>query len=368
MEELFENFEVNREPRRQILLKLLGFSVVLHILLLGTAVYVPALRDAFNIAALVASTKFVDKDYKRTEIANDVELLTLTPEKFRYPDGYWLIANETPAALVAAAGQPPPPNPFDPKIISQASSGMGFEPEKTPSPSVSPSPSGSPSPSASASPTQIAQNSPEPTKEELARREEAQKKLEEAAKQNNVDLPDENEINKKALKDFAAYANEQKKAGKLDLNQAFEVIIQAQMDENGKLKDPKFTKTAGDETLVDLFGRMVAALNDSGFLTYLQPISKDNPGAVVIITIKQGESEVLATVESEATSPEHARNMAKVLNTMLVFGAASRAGKDEEILMKNTNVSPDGKKVIIKLAMPREAVVELLKKQLEPGV
>ena len=41
-------------------------------------------------------------------------------------------------------------------------------------------------------------------------------------------------------------------------------------------------KKAGDENLVDLFARMIAALNDSGFLIYLQPISKDNPGAKVI--------------------------------------------------------------------------------------
>jgi hypothetical protein len=374
MAELFTNFEVNRASRWQILLKLLGGSVVLHVILLSTAIYVPALRDAFNIAALVASTRFVDKDYKRTEIANDVELLTLTAEKFRYPAGYWLIAEENPAAALVAAA-PPPVDPFAPKIISQASSGMGFEPESSASPSASPSPSpaASPSPGASASPSpsaspQIAQNAGEPTKEELARREEAQKKLEETAKENNLALPTENEINKKALKDFAAYANERKKEGKLNLDQPFEIVIQAQMDDKGKLLNPKFTKTAGDENLVDLFGRMVGALNDSGFLTYLQPISKDNPGSTIIITIKQGENEVLATVESEAASPDRARNLAKVLNTMLVFGAGSRAGKDEEVLMKNTSVAPDGKKVIVKLTMPRQTVVEMLQKQLEPGV
>ena len=133
-------------------------------------------------------------------------------------------------------------------------------------------------------------------------------------------------------------------------------------------KCSRFTKKAGDENLVDLFGRMVAALNDSGFLTYLQPISKDNPGATIKITVKQGESEVLASVESEASSPERAESLARALNNLLYFGAGSRAGKDEEVLMKNTNASQDGKKVVVNFSMPRQSVVDMIKKQLEPGV
>jgi hypothetical protein len=197
--------------------------------------------------------------------------------------------------------------------------------------------------------------------------EEAQKELEKAAAQSDVPLPDENQINKRVLKDFAAYANDLKDKGTLDLDKPFEVVIEAELDENGKLKNPRFTKKQGDENLVDLFGKMVAALNDSGFLTYLQPISKDNPGAKVKITVKQGEKEVLASVESEASSPERAESLAKALNNLLYFGAGSRAGKDEEVLMKNTNASPDGKKVVVHFSMPRQSVVDMIKKQLDPG-
>jgi hypothetical protein len=169
------------------------------------------------------------------------------------------------------------------------------------------------------------------------------------------------------LKDFAAYANEQKKAGKLDLDKPFEIVIEAEMDENGKLKNAKFIKKAGDENLIELFGRLVGALNDSGFLVYLKPINKDNPGAKIIFTIKQGESEVLASVESETSSSDSARVLAKALNAALVFGAGSRAGKDEAIIMRNTNATPDGKKVVVNFSMPRQTVVDLIKKQLEPG-
>ncbi len=361
MTELFENFEVNRESRTAALLRLTAASLVLHVALMLVVIYVPAVRDTVNIAALIAGTKFVDEDYVATQIGEDVQIVQL--EKFSYPEGYFL--QQDPAAVnawVAAQNAQ-----FAPKIISQWRAG---EPDvtETPSPSPDASPSASPgaSPSASASPA-IAQNaSPSPGASPLSQ-EDAQKDLEKTAAQNNVTLPEETQINKKPLKDFAAHANDLKNQGKLDLNKPFRIVIEAELDANTKLQNPRFIEKEGDENVVNLFGQLVAALNDSGFLTYLSPISKDNPGSTVRITVKQGASEVEAIVESETTSPERAKSLASVLNNLLYFGAGSRAGKDEEKIMKNTNATPDGKKVVVNFSMPRQDVVEMIKKQMAPG-
>jgi len=356
MSELFDKFEVNREPRWQMLAKLAGASLVLHLVFVWMVIYVPAVRDTLNIAALIARTKFVERDYEATQIGDDVQMVQLS-DKFHYPEGYFaqqLAAGQLP-------GQAPAVDPFAPKIISQASKESKVDPEKSPSPSPSASPIASPSPSAAA----IAQASPSASP---LTPEQAQQELEKTAEQNNVTLPDENEINKKVLKDFAAYANDLKNQGKLDFEKPFEIEIEAKLDEKGKLKDAKFTKKSGDENLVELFGKLVAALNDSGFLTYLQPISKDNPGATVKITVKQGEKDVLASVASEASSTEQAESLAKALNNLLYFGATTRLGHDEEVLMKNTNATPDGKRVMINFSMPRQSVIDMIKKNLEPGV
>jgi hypothetical protein len=366
MTELFENFEVNRVSRTPILVKLVGGSLVLHLAVLWLVTYVPAFRDTLNIAALIASTKFVEKDYVATQIGGDVQLVQLTNEKFRYPDGYFALEAQIEGRLPAqAAGAAA--DPFAPKIISQ------WNP-KTPDPEASPSPSpgASASPGASPaaatpSPSAIAQASASPSPTASLNVEESQKKLEETAAKNNVALPEENQINKKALKDFAAYANDLKNQGKLDFNKPFEIVVEAELDEHGKLKNPIFLKRAGDENLVDVFTRMITALNDSGFLIYLQPISKDNPGAKVIITVKQGESEVIASVASEASSSARAESLAGVLNNLLALGAGARSGKDEEVIMKNTSASPDGKKVVVNFSMPRQSVVDMIKKQLQPG-
>lgn len=331
--------------------RLTGASIVLHLAFLFAIVYVPAFRDALNVASLIANTKFVEGAYNRTEIRDDVTFIDV--EKFRYPDGYFAIADgqiigEAIAGNVSSSQ-------FDPKIISRASDSVAVA-----SPSPSPLASPSPSPVASPATEAIADNKLTP--------EESQKKLEQAAAENNVQLPDEAQLNKQALKDFAKYASDLKDQGKLDLNKPFEVIIEAELDQNGKLINPRFTKKTGDQNLVDLFGRMVAALNDSGFLIYLKPISKDNPNTTVKFTIKQGETEVLASVESEASSADNARVLSKTLNAILVLGAGSRQGKDEEVLMRNTSATPDGKRVVVNFSMPRQTVVDMIKKQLEPGI
>ena len=366
MAELFEKFEVNSDPRWKFLMRLVGASLVLHLALLWAVIYVPAFRDTLNIVALVANSKFVEKPYEATQLADSVQWVQVG-DKFRYPDGYFQpggrLGVELPPEEIMAANFPQ----FAPKIISLASNDKTVEPEASPSPSPAASPSGSPgaSPAASASPSAaVAQASPANTP---LTPEEAQKQLDKTAAENNVPLPDETQINKKPLKDFAVYANDQKNQGKLDLEKPFEVVIEAQLDENGKLKNP-VVKGSGDKNLVDLFIRMIGAINDSGFLIYLQPISKDNPGATVKITVKQGEKEVLASVESETSSPQKAESLAKALNSLLYFGAGSRAGKDEEVLMKNTSATPDGKRVVVNFSMPRQSVVDMIKKQLEPGV
>src|SRR4029079_16383135 len=119
-------------------------------------------------------------------------------------------------------------------IISQASKESKVDPEASPSPTPAASPVASASPaasaSASASPSASAIAKASPSASPLTP-EQAQTELEKTAAQNDVTLPDENEINKKVLKDFAAYANDLKNQGKLDFEKPFEIEIEAKLDE-----------------------------------------------------------------------------------------------------------------------------------------
>src|SRR4030095_3083831 len=148
MSELFANFEVNKQPRWPNLSKLLAGSLALHVSLAACVVYIPGVRTAFNIASLIAGTRFVDKAYEKTQIGDDVELVELASDKFHYPEGYF-----------APEGQPvaPPPLPAAPSFVAPAQSPAVVTPELSPSPSPAPIASPAPTASATASPSQIAQ-------------------------------------------------------------------------------------------------------------------------------------------------------------------------------------------------------------------
>ena len=105
MTELFENFEVNRDSRwAVVLMRLIGASLVLHLVLLWMMIYVPVFRDTLNIAALIATTKFVDEDYVSTQIGDDVQLIELANEKFHYPAGYFALEAQIDGRRPAQAG------------------------------------------------------------------------------------------------------------------------------------------------------------------------------------------------------------------------------------------------------------------------
>src|SRR6185503_1601399 len=106
MAALFANFEVNQQPRWPILSELLVGSVAVHALAIACALFVPGIRDAFNLASLISDTKFVDKPYERTVIGDDVQLIDLASNKFHYPPGYW-----APEAAPGTMPQLPAPGP-----------------------------------------------------------------------------------------------------------------------------------------------------------------------------------------------------------------------------------------------------------------
>jgi len=226
------------------------------------------------------------------------------------------------------------------------------------------------SPSQTSSPSPTGQNSgsnpsvtAKPETAEEQKNDEAQKKLDEAAAANHVELPAENEINKQPLKDLAGQMNELKSKGKLDLDKPFEVVIEGMLDSKGKMKDPTVTQKSGDVGLTTLAKQAVAAVNDSGLLGYLKDLNEGKPTKLVVI-ISQDQNSMLAKFESEVESEESAKQKASGFNAMLVFGQQLRKGKDEEILMRNTSASASGKKLVFTFKMPTQAVGEMLKKQM----
>ena len=359
---LFDHYEVNREPFWPKIIWLVAGSGAWHLVLVALILLIPPVRDAFSITAMFRDAGFVDRPYSHTDI-DDADMIDFSNEKFHYPEGYWTMDQE---------GMPPLPEfpvaPFTPTHYSAIRPAA-----PSPSPSITPTESPTPLPLIAGNnrgdKTSGGKNSgakPFPTASPQVKSEEqAQKELEAASKKTGIALPEEGEINKAPFKDLAKHATDLRDADKLDFNKSFEISIETTLDSNGKLVNPRVAKKSGDETLVDLGKELVSAMNDSGVLFYLKKINDDKPGTKVIFTIKQDGADVSAIVDTEASSPDSANKLARGFGIMLLAGAASRKGHDEEILLKNTKVTTEGNKLIFKLSMAHEEVVKIVQKGME---
>lgn len=358
MPELFDHFEIDRVSRWPILSRLLGGSIVLHAIFLALVFYVPAVRDALNIASLLSGSDFVDKAYKKTNIEDRAQILNLP--KFHYPEGYFY-----------REYLPLPTDPNAPQIVAQAT------PTPVPPPVVNKGRRIKPPVSANVSPTPNTSPSPDPSKpaEETATTEQPQTPEEASAAfdklsaDKNIARPSEDEINKKPWKDWLKNANDLKIQGTLDLNKAVEVVISADFDENGQLVgNPRVETKSGDAVLIDLAKGMVSAIIDSNMLIFLKdPKTKRLEMRQLQITIKIDDQAVTAKVQSDSVSPERAKELSGDYDRALSLGRIIRQGKVEADLMKNTKVTSEGKQIIINFTMPRQEAKDLLKKQLEPS-
>lgn len=362
MTELFADSQINREPRWPILLRLISASLVLHVATLASLVYVPGLRDAFNIAALLANTGYVDRPYSKTEIGEDVQMLNLARDKFRYPPGYF--ATESELQALSQTAPTVPPMTFTP---SQFKSEPAPTPSPTPEASPSESPSASPAPTANATVADAKITEPKTP-------EEAEQQLNKIAAENSVVRPNENDINTRPLKDWLARANALRDKGQLDLDSAIEITIAGNLNPDCKLSEAKVVQKTGDGRLTDVAKDLVSAIGDSAMLSFLRdPRKASDPTKLscdampLQVTIKLDQNEIIAIVESQADSPERAVQMAKGYNTLLAVGEFAKRGKDEEVLYRNTKVTAAGKQILVNFSMPRTTASEILKKQLPPS-
>jgi outer membrane biosynthesis protein TonB len=348
MTELFANFEVNRAPLWRRLTRLTIFSVVMHALFFAAALYIPVLREAFHLVDKASGAEYVDEEYARTDIRDQAVMIDAS-EKLYYPQGYF----DSPQTAAVAVPEP--------QIIEQPLPIPITTPTPTPIPSPTPTPEASPSPQApvSTADAKDGEKIADGTKTEA----EKEKELDELAAKSGIVRPQEGKINKRPLKDWLAKANELKVKGELDLSGTVEVIIVAQRDEKGKLHNPQVVRKTGDPILVEVAKELVAAINDSNVLYFLEGTG----GGTVRFLVKLDAAQVTASVESEVESAERAKQMASGYGLLLMTGKLARSGKDEAVIYENTKIAARGNQIVVNFSMPRQTAGDMLKKQLPAG-
>lgn len=348
MAELFQNFEIHKSPWWERVWRILAGSVGLHIILVAVVLYVPSVREAFNIASVFSEAKYVDEDYNKTAIGERAVLIN-TRDVFEYPPGYFsspvvdqsqlapqVIATATPIPL------PPPPPPMrQPKV------------KPTPAEAVA---SASPAPSPGASPQ------PSPAEDltagitETMSKEEQEKKLNDIAAKSGIERPNEDMINKKPLKDWLALAKEKKDKNEINLQGVIEMTVEGEVGPDGKIINAVVVSKSGDPKLEELVKEFVSALSDSRALAFLKDIKK------IKLVVSLNEKDINVQVSSEVESTERATKMAGGFNAMLFVGRIKKRGETEGIIYQNTKVSSNGKAVEVKFTMPRKEATDILTK------
>ena len=336
---IFENFEVNGTPFWPKVSRLIGASVVLHLILVACVIFIPPVRDALSIAAMFQGVGFVDRAYTKTEIeAGDIT--ELTTEKFHYPEGYFLMdqmgypsPSPTPEMAVMQPFNPAPvpPTQFDPATQL---------PTPTPTPSVAVA--------ANVTPT------PTPNAEEEAARLKAEAELDKMAEESGIKRP--KEINTRPFKDLLADAKKKKDKGELKLEGQIEMTVEADLGPDGKLINARVTGGRGDKSLEKTALDFVAALSDSGVLDFLEGLKH------LRVDVKLDQSNVEVAATSEVETEDRARQLERTFGGMIVLGRIVKHGKDEEVYYNHTQVSSKEKQVSVKFAMPRAEMGAMLSK------
>jgi outer membrane biosynthesis protein TonB len=361
MAELFTDLDLDRRaPRAHRMLRTLGGSLVLHAAFILALIYVPAVRDTFQLASALSGLKFVDAAYAQTDVRERAIIINAN-DKLYYPPGYFEQAaqNGTPSAVA------PPVN--DVKLVSV------YKPEKptptpTPVPTPSPAPSVSPSPEIAqndqsqpagpgASPTASPNASPSPADPQT------NEQAEQALTQNNQ--PKFPPINTRPFTDLLQKGKDMKDAGEIDLTGTLEMTVEADRRDDGTLMNVEITGgSASDAKLKELAKAFVAALSDSKALAALV----DTHHLRMQLTLD--EKEVAVRIVTELESAELAEKRANGYRGAIMLGAFAKKGKDEEVIFRNLKVSVNDKQVGLTMNMPRKAAGDLLSKltkKTEPG-
>ncbi|HYP00545.1 MAG TPA: hypothetical protein VER76_10185 [Pyrinomonadaceae bacterium] len=347
MSELFHTHKrLDRDTRTPRMLRTLGASLAAHALFLASVVYVPAVRDTFNLASTLSGLQFVEEDYTKTAVGQRADvMLNFADNKLYYPPGYFsqtaMPLPTDPQFVAEVRPVPPPPKP------------IRVKPQPTPTPEASPSPDASPDETAANNEGDPKTGDPDasPTPAAPQSAEEAER----IAKEANVEkFPT---INTKPLTDLLKQGKQMRDAKEIDLSGTLEMEVEADREDDGRLANVEVTGAASSNPkLVGLAKDFIAAISDSKLLAALKGTKH------LKMQVKLDDKEVSVRVLTEMASADEATKMSSGYNGLLFIGALSKKGKDEEALFKSVQITPEANQIVLTFNMPRKTAGELLTK------
>jgi hypothetical protein len=170
-------------------------------------------------------------------------------------------------------------------------------------------------------------------------------------------------VNTAPFKAFLARSKKLKDEGKLDLSRPREVVVEADRNEDGTVSNAVITGAdASDPSVKKVALDFVQTLNQSRALHFLDGVSR------VRMSFALDSERFRLVSHAEAPTEARAAEMARGYRTLVnVARLMKRGGDDEAVVLNNMKISASGKQLVMNLDTPREAMGNLLLKQITPN-
>lgn len=177
------------------------------------------------------------------------------------------------------------------------------------------------------------------------------------------------EINKRPVADLGNTVNELIAKNELDLQTPFIGSAKGKLTKEGRI-DPKTLKLLIESTDPDMQKVVqdgILAIDAAGYLQYLKAIS----GKDFDLLLKQDETNISATVQSEMETETRAKSIKSSLDLALSLAKLKKSGadadqndKDDLVLLENAKVEIVGKRVVITFTVPKEIAHPMIQRKL----
>ncbi len=401
--ELFNNYEVKSWELSPRLYKILGVSALFNVLAIALFSQADILTmkgcdspfvgrvcqvlDTVYVGTVLLGTDrdYVDLEYERIDLGSSeitmIDVSNVAPP-LSYPEGYFQLANpeqfmtsedgSLPSGFLAP-GIPAGPIASNPTINTPPGGGLISRAPRVPR--ANPNAVRGDAPKSpfefedDAADDTASSNSNKPDTDEVAQTN-TNTNTQPVSPVNPTNPVAGVDINRRPLEDLGNYVNELRGNNEVDLESEFTINARGRLTKEGYLDKRTFrfvSASSSDEKMVDVVKESIEAINNAGIFKYLEKLS----GTEMELTLRQDLENISGIIQSQTESEMRARSIKTALDLAISFAISSKQGanasqndKDELELLKNATVITEGKKVIIRFAVPKSVAHPMIERKL----
>lgn len=168
-------------------------------------------------------------------------------------------------------------------------------------------------------------------------------------------------FNRQPFNDFGARLKDAILKNEVNTDAPFDLEVTAGLDKNGRLINAVVSvKPGSDEKMSELAKEFISACGDSEIFRPLYDLGNRQ----INIKLAQDEKNLNGIIQSETESESRTKTVVSALNMFLKMSRVTE-GSDEAILLGKTQVSGEGKSLIINFSISHEEKNQLLQKSLK---